>query len=146
MSLIPPLHELRRWLALAFRLYTFVRSLHRYYASVSDFPVTCMLRLRPLSSSTGPILDGDRSLPGPPGFCAKSLHACSGSLTPQVRNAARASATYDVAFPTKSQGTRKGDFGAQLPCLHAPCQRFAAHLTMCRRMTRGHGWSLLITM
>ena len=39
-----------------------------------------------------------------------------------------------------------GDFGAHLPCLHAPCLRFAAHLTMGRRKTRGHSWSLAITM
>ena len=38
------------------------------------------------------------------------------------------------------------DFGTQWPCLHAPCQRFAAALARGRRMTRGHGWSLTFTV
>ena len=49
------------------------------------------------------------------GFRTKSLRTCSGSLTPRVRCATRFSATYRIAFPTKSQGRQPeiGDFGAQ---------------------------------
>ena len=99
-------------------------------------------------SSTGPIVDSNRPCLGSPGFRAKSLHTCAGSLTPQVRYATRDIAAYRCYLPR--QATRSalelGDFGAQLPCLYAPCQRFAAALTRGRRMTRGHGWSLTITM
>ncbi len=66
-------------------------------------------------SPTGPTVDGSRSPLGSPGFRTKSLRTCSGSLTPRVRCAARASATYRLAFPIKSQGRQPelGDFGAQ---------------------------------
>ena len=99
-------------------------------------------------SSTGPIADDNRSLLGYPGFRAKGLHACAGSLTPRVRYATRDIAAHRCCLPyqiTRS-ALELGDFGAQLPCLHAPCQRFAAALTRGRRMTRGHGWSLTFTM
>jgi hypothetical protein len=56
------------------------------------------------SSSTGPNVMHDRPPLRFPGFRAKSLHACSGSLAPRVRVAARNSAMLDIAFPTKSQG------------------------------------------
>lgn len=67
------------------------------------------------SSPTGRAEDDSRSSLGSPGFCAKSLHTCSGSLTSRVRCATRVSATYRIAFPTKSQGRQpeKGDFGVQ---------------------------------
>ena len=66
-------------------------------------------------SPTGPTVDNSRSLLGSPGFRTKSLRTCAGSLTPRVRCAARVSATYRFAFPTKSQGRQPelGDFGAQ---------------------------------
>jgi len=66
-------------------------------------------------SPTGPAVDCSRSPLGSPGFRAKSLSTCSGSLTPRVRCATRISATYRIAFPTKSQGRQPeiGDFGAQ---------------------------------
>ncbi len=66
-------------------------------------------------SPTGPTVDSSRSHLGSPGFRTKSLHTCSGSLTPRVRCATRAGATYRIAFPTKSQGRQPelGDFGAQ---------------------------------
>ena len=66
-------------------------------------------------SPTGPTINSSRSPLGSPGFRTKSLHTCSGSLTPRVRCATRVSATYRVAFPTKSQGRQPeiGDFGAQ---------------------------------
>jgi len=69
----------------------------------------------PWPSPTGPAVDNSRSPLGSPGFRTKSLRTCSGSLTPQVRCAARVSATYRIAFPTKSQGRQPeiGDFGAQ---------------------------------
>ena len=66
-------------------------------------------------SPTGPAVDDSRSPLGSPGFRTKSLRTCSGSLTPRVRYAARASAMHRIAFPTKSQGQQpeKGDFEAQ---------------------------------
>jgi len=66
-------------------------------------------------SPTGPTVDCSRSPLGSPGFRTKSLRTCSGSLTPRVRCATRVSATYRIAFPTKSQGRQPeiGDFGAQ---------------------------------
>ncbi len=66
-------------------------------------------------SPTGPAVDCSRSHLGSPGFRAKSLRTCSGSLTPRVRCATRLSATYRFAFPTKSQGRQPelDDFGAQ---------------------------------
>ncbi len=89
--------------------------------------VSSILCLRPTSqartcrefgfwpSPTGPTADCSRSPLGSPGFRAKSLRTCSGSLTPQVRCATRVSATHRIAFPTKSQGRQPeiGDFGAQ---------------------------------
>ncbi len=64
---------------------------------------------------TGPTVDSSRPRLGSPGFRTKSLHTCSGSLTPRVRCVTRAGATYRIAFPTKSQGRQPeiGDFGAQ---------------------------------
>jgi len=66
-------------------------------------------------SPTEPTVDDSRSPMGSPGFRTKSLRTCSGSLTPRIRCAARVSATYRFAFPTKSQGWHPelGDFGAQ---------------------------------
>lgn len=111
----PFLHQLRRWLAAYLWLCTFVRSLHRYYASVRlprRVHIGCLAFGLP---RPGPTVDSSRSPLGSPGFRAKSLRTCAGSLTPRVRFAARDSATYRVAFPTKSQGRQPelGDFGAQ---------------------------------
>ena len=50
-------------------------------------------------SSTGPIADGNRSRLGYPGFRAKSLHACSGALTPRVRCAPRDIAAHQCCLP-----------------------------------------------
>ena len=59
-------------------------------------------------SLTGPIAEYDRPSLGSPGFRAKNLRTCPGSLTPQVRYAARDSAVHRVAFPIKSQGRQPG--------------------------------------
>ena len=58
--------------------------------------------LRPFS--TGPTADHNRPILGSPGFRAKSLHACLGSLTPPSRFATRAIVTNRVAFPVALLG------------------------------------------
>lgn len=82
---------------------------------VSDFPCAYMpeFSLRPFPS--GPITGRDRSHAGSPGFRAKSLRACPGSLTPWVQSATCDNATPRAAFPIKSQGRqpKRGDFGAR---------------------------------
>ena len=66
-------------------------------------------------SPTGPAVDGGRSRLGSPAFRIKSLRTCAGPLTPRVWCAARVSATFRIAFPTKPQSRQPelGDFGAQ---------------------------------
>jgi hypothetical protein len=141
------LHGLRREWTVRNRLSPFVRPLHRYYTpirlpgtvrggrSVTDLP-------RP-DREPGQF----RPAPGSPGFHERSVRACTGSLTPQVRAVARSNATLDIAFPTKSQGRHTGRVISELNSWPArPLSTLRRHLTDDRRMTRGHGGSLLLTM
>lgn len=70
-------------------------------------------------------MDDNRSLLGPPGFRAKSLHTCAGSMTPQVGNATRAIAADRIAFPVAQLGRHleqvisELDFHACMPPVNA---------------------------
>ena len=91
------------------------------------------------------LMRGGRVIPAP--YSTPRPHACAGSLTPRVSTPlAITRRTILPSPPFYKVGTRIGDFGAQSPCLHTPCQRFAATLANSRRMTRGHGRSLAFTM
>lgn len=73
---------------LLFRLSTFVRSLHRYYAPVR-LPKSVHVGRTATAFSDRTDAIHERPLLGSPGFRAWSLHACHGSSTPRVRNATR---------------------------------------------------------
>ena len=139
------LHELRRCLVFL-RLCTIVRSLHRYYSSVR-LPIQVHVELLApgLPQPDRPWMVIGRSWDIPVSVQRVCMHALVLRLRGSVSPLAIAQRTILPSPSSHKVGTRIGDFGAQLPCLHAPCQRFAAPLARGRRMTRGHGWSLPIT-
>ena len=134
-------------MACYFRLSTFVRLLHRYYASIR-LPGNVHVG----RSATGlprPDLTWifNRSFPGSPGFREKSVRTCTGSLTPRVPSTTRDNAVERLAFPFKSQGRQPERVISELNGWPVrPLSTLRRCLTVSRRMTRGQSGSLHLTL
>ena len=133
----PSLHGLRSGRAALFG---------RFFGTTdrSDFSATVHRRLRPFGlpgALRGATRGGSGDLPVP----AQRVSVHAWGLRPRrVGAGTRAGAPARLAFRSGRRRRHPGlsHFAAPYPACTSPCQRFAASLTGCRRMTRGHRGSL----